>query len=122
MKNIVLIFLVTIGTTASNAGNIPPRVESFLQKVELYYDNHPVNWTMPNLEPPAFEMPSPMIAGMMTLDPETGLAFSASTQNLYDPELEIGLEAKSGTVVDFKTGEKYSVFELLKNRAKRKKV
>ena len=123
MKTFVLILLVMVNLSMSQAGNIPPRLESFLKKVERYYDIHPVNWTIPNLKPSSsFEMPSPHITGMMSLDPETGLAFSASTQNLYDPELEIGLEAKSGTVENFKTGKKYSLVELFKERPREKQL
>jgi hypothetical protein len=78
---------------------------------------------MPNSEPaPSDEMPSPIIVGMMTMDPETGIAFSPSNGNLYDPELEVGLEAATGTVVDFKTGEKYALKEILKERQKRNKL
>ena len=123
MKPTVLLLLVAFGASAAASGNIPPRVESFMQKVEMYYDKRPVKWRMPNTSPsPLQEMPSPVIIGMMTLDPETGLAFSPATGNLYHPELEVGLEAATGTVVDFKTGKKYSLAKLLKQRQSRNQL
>jgi len=122
VKPTVILLLVAFGASAA-ASNMPPRVESFMQKVEAYYDKRPVKWRMPNTSPsPLEEMPSPVIIGMMTLDPETGLAFSPATGNLYHPELEVGLEAATGTVVDFKTGKKYSLAELLKQRQNRKQL
>jgi hypothetical protein len=123
MKPVALFLILAVTASAAAIGNIPPRVDSFMKKVEMYYDKHPVNWTMPNIKPsPADEMPSPVIVGMMTMDPETGLAFSPSNGNLYDPELEVGLEAATGIVVDFKTGEKYALKEILKERQKRNKL
>ena len=123
MKPVALFLILTLTASAAAAVNIPPRVDSFMDKVERYYDKHPVKWTMPNSNPsPSGEMPSPVIVGMMTMDPETGLAFSPSNGNLYDPELEVGLEAATGTVVDFKTGEKYALKEILKERQKRNKL
>jgi hypothetical protein len=89
----------------------------------MYYDKRPAKWRMPNTSPsPLDEIPSPVIIGMMTLDPETGLAFSPANGNLYDPELEVGLEASTGTVVDFKTGKKYSVTGLLNQMQNRKQL
>lgn len=123
MKSTVIFLLLAFVASATASGNIPPRVESFLQKVEMYYDKRPVKWRMPNTSPsPLDEMPSPVIIGMMTIDPETGLAFSPATGNLYHPELEVGLEAATGTVVDFKTGKKYSLGELLKQGQERKQL
>jgi hypothetical protein len=123
MKASAIFLFLTLSTSVVAIANTPPRVQLFLDKVEIYYDKRPVKWAMPNSEPlPPGEMPSMAIVGLMTLDPLSGLAFSSSTGNLYDPELEVGLEASSGTVVDFKTGKKYSLADLLKQRQARKQL
>jgi hypothetical protein len=123
MKASAIFLFLTLSTSVVAIANTPLRVQLFLDKVGIYYDKRPVKWAMPNSEPqPSGEMPSMAIVGLMTLDPLSGLAFSSSTGNLYDPELEVGLEASSGTVVDFKTGKKYSLADLLKQRQARKQL
>jgi hypothetical protein len=77
---------------------------------------------MPKINPSHTEvMPSPEIVGTM-VDTDTGISFSPSTGNLYHPELEIGLHAATGTVVDFKTGKKYLLSDLLKERKNRSQL
>jgi hypothetical protein len=123
MKATAIFLFLTLCIDIVAIGNTPPRVRLFLEKVEMYYEKRPVKWTMPNDNPlPLDRMPSMAIVGMMTLDPLTGLAFSSSNGNLYHPELEVGLEASSGTVVDFKTGKRYSLADLLKQRQARKQL
>jgi hypothetical protein len=121
MKFVALcILLIGIGDVAKGS-HIPPRVESFLQKLHIYYDKHQANWSMPNSKPHNSEkMPSLDFLGAMMLDEETGLAFSPSTGNLYHPKSDVGLEASTGTVVDFKTGKRYSLNDLLEKRKNRK--
>ena len=119
MKATVIIMLMVVWTTAAGSDEISPRLESFLQKMDNYYSRHTAKWRMPNSNPSHTEdMPSPNIVGMM-VDTDTGMSFSPSTGNLYHPELEIGLHAATGTVVDFKTGKKYLLSELLKERKNR---
>jgi hypothetical protein len=122
MKATLITMLMVVWITAVGSDEISPRLESFLRKMDNYYSRHTAKWSMPNNNPsPTEDMPSPNIVGSM-VDTETGISFSPSTGNLYHPELEIGLHTATGTVVDFKTGKKYSLSDLLKERKNRSRL
>ena len=116
MKAICLLTLLNV--ISAFAIQDTDRMDEFLQKLDKFYESVRRNsrdWSMPNFKTvdTTANMPMPAIR---FVDEETGLEYSPHTRKIYSPDLDIGLDATTDTIYDFKTGKKYNIHQLERQR------
>jgi hypothetical protein len=106
---LLLFYAINIPGHAQNS----PRMELFLEKIKNYRDRHEISLHMPTDRPSNPENMPLLHSELVMVDEKTGLEYSPEAGTFYHPELNIGLDIRSGVVFDFRTGRKHSLEDLM---------
>jgi hypothetical protein len=99
------------------------RLDIFMEKLEIFSKNKSKEgpWYIPYYSENFGQSNMPVISHF-SVDGITGLHYSEYKGIIREPDLEIEFDVRSGKLFDLKRDQEYSIFELIKERRKRKRI